>query len=81
MRIEEANCLKYKMDSLSLYSSKVNLVKSAVPTNRDGFKGKDKKNQKLSYLTGQNKLSNKIQKLKGHFAKGSDSKSEAYSPG
>jgi len=43
MRTEEANRLKDKMDFLSLYSSKANLVESVMPTNRDGFKGKDTK--------------------------------------
>jgi len=49
MRTEEANRLKDTMDSLCLYSSKANLVESAVLTNIDRFKGKDKKNQKPSY--------------------------------
>ena len=49
MRTEEANRLKDKMDSLSLNSSNAKLVESVVPINRDKFKGKGKKNQKLSY--------------------------------
>jgi len=64
MRTEEANCLKDKMDSLSLNSFKANLVESIEPTNRDMFKGKDKKNQKPSYPKQQNKFRNKIQKPK-----------------
>jgi len=49
MRIEEANCLKDKMDSLSLNFSKANLVESIAPTNKDKYEGKGKKNQKPSY--------------------------------
>ena len=52
------------MNSLSLCSSKANLVESVMPTTRDRFQGKDKKNQKLSYPEWQSKLSNKIQKPK-----------------
>jgi len=48
------------MDSLSLNSSKASLVKPAVPTNKDKFKEKGKKNQKLNYPKKQNKFSNKI---------------------
>ena len=40
MRTEKANRLKDKMDSLSLNSSKANLVQSATPVYRDKFKGK-----------------------------------------
>jgi len=36
-----------------------------LPTNRDRFKGKGKKNQKPNYAKQQNKFSNKIQKPKG----------------
>ena len=64
MRKEKANHLKDNMDSLSLNSSKANLIESTVPTNSDMFKGKSKKNQKLSYPKWQNKFSNKIQKPK-----------------
>ena len=64
-RTEEANHLKDKMDSLSLYSSKANLVDSCVPTIRERSKRKDKKNQKPSYPKRQNKLNNKIQKPMG----------------
>lgn len=64
MRTEEANCLKDKMDSVSLYSSKTNLVESIVPTNTNKFKGNDKENKKPSYPKRQNKLTNKIQKPK-----------------
>ena len=60
MRTEEANRLKDKMDFLSLYSSKANLVESVVPTNRDKYKDKGKKNQKMSYAKQQSKFSNKI---------------------
>ena len=49
MRTEEANSLKDKMDSLSLNSSKANLLQSTEPINRDKFKGKGKKNQKSNY--------------------------------
>jgi len=65
MRIEEANHLKDKMNSLSLNCSKANLVESAVSTNRDKLKGNVKKNQKPNYAKQQNKFSNKIQKPKG----------------
>jgi len=65
MRIKKANCLKDKMDSRSLNSSNANLVESAVPINRDRFKGKSKENQKPSYPKQQNKFSNKIQQPKG----------------
>ena len=47
LRTEDANCLKDKMYSLSLNSSKSNLVESIVPINRDRFKGK--KNQKPNF--------------------------------
>jgi len=49
VRTKEANRLKDKMDSLSLNCSKANLVEFALPTNRDRFKGKGKKNQKPNY--------------------------------
>jgi len=65
MRIEEANRLKNKMDSLSLNCSKANQVQSTVPINKDIFKGKGKKNHKPNYAKQQNKFSNKIQKPKG----------------
>ena len=42
MRTEEANRLKDKLESLSLNSSKANLVESSIPVNRDRFKGKNK---------------------------------------
>ena len=60
MRTEEANRLKDKMDSLSLNSFKDNLVEFAIPTKRDRYKDKRKKNQKPSYGKQQNKLGNKI---------------------
>jgi len=40
MRIEEANRLKDKLESLSLNSSKANLIESSVASNKDRFKGK-----------------------------------------
>jgi len=43
MRTEEASRLKDKLESLSLNSSKANLVESSMPFNRDRFKGKNKK--------------------------------------
>jgi len=64
MIIKEANRLQDEMDSLSLNYSKTNLVESTVSTNRDWFKGKSKRNQKLSYHRHQNKFNNKIQKPK-----------------
>jgi len=42
MRTEEANRLKDKMSSLSLNSVNPNLVESAVPTNKDRFKAKER---------------------------------------
>jgi len=54
MRTKEANRFKDKLESLSLNSSKANLVESSVPVNRDRFKGKNKKDQKL--LKHQNHL-------------------------
>jgi len=50
MRTEEANCPKDKIDFPSLNSSRPNLVESAIPTNGDRFKGKDKKNKKPNDL-------------------------------
>ena len=43
MRTAEANRLKDKMSSLLLNSFNSNLVESAVPMNKDRFKGKGKK--------------------------------------
>jgi len=65
IRTEKPNRLKNKIDSLSLNSSKPNLVESAVPTNRDMFTGKGKKNQELGYPKQQNRFDNKIQEPKG----------------
>jgi len=65
MRTEETTRLKDKLDSLSLSSSKANLVQYTVSIHRDRFKGKSKKNQKLNHPRQQNKLSNEIQKPKG----------------
>jgi len=64
MRTKEANHLKDKMDSLSFNSSKVNLVESTVPTNKDRFKDEGQKNQKTSYPKRKNKFSIKIEKPK-----------------
>jgi len=53
------------MVSLSLNSSKANLVESAVPANKDRFKGKNKKDQRQGRNQNQLKKANgKIQKLK-----------------
>jgi len=60
MKIEEANNLKDKMDSLSLNSCKTNQVECTMPTSRDISKVKGKKNQKLDYPKQQNKFGNKI---------------------
>jgi len=49
MRIKEANRLIDKMDFLSLNYFKANLVESAVPTNKNKFKGKGKTNKKPNY--------------------------------
>jgi len=65
IRTEEANRLKDKIHSLSLNSSKANLVESTMPTNRDRFKGKVKKNKKSSYSKQQNKFCNKFKQPKG----------------
>ena len=46
IRTEEANQLKDKLESLSLDSSKANLVEYSVSSNRDRLKGKNKKDQK-----------------------------------
>ena len=61
MRTEEANWLKDKMSSLSLNSSKANLVESFVPLNRDRFKGKNKRDQRQS--KHQNQLKRKNSKI------------------
>ncbi|XP_070010524.1 uncharacterized protein [Nicotiana sylvestris] len=72
MRIEEANCLKDeeserlkdKMKSLSLNSSKANLMESSSTFVKDRFKGKQKKGhvKKQNYFT---KPEGHIQKSKG----------------
>ena len=65
MRTEVANRLKEKMSSLSLNYVNSNLAESAVPMNRDRFKGKGKKFQKPNYnLRNQNAVNKKIQKPK-----------------
>jgi len=46
MRTEEVNRLKDKLASLSLNSSRANLVESSVSPIKDRFKGKKKKDQK-----------------------------------
>jgi len=46
------------MASLSLNSSKTNLVESPVPSNKDRFKGKNKKDQKQSKYQNQLKRTN-----------------------
>jgi len=65
MRTEEANRLKDKMVSVSLNSSKANLAESAVPANKDRFRGKNKKDQRQGRNQNRPKKANdKIQKLK-----------------
>jgi len=65
MRTEEANRLKDKLESLSLNSSKANLVESSTPLNRDRFKGKNKKDQKpFNYQNRLKRKNSKIQKQK-----------------
>jgi len=65
MRTKEANQLKDKLAFLSLNSSKANLVESFVPSNKDRFKGKNKKDQKQSKHQNHLKRTNsKIQKQK-----------------
>jgi len=65
MRTEEVNCLKDKMFYLSLNSSKANLAETAVPANKDRFKGKNKKEQRQDKNHNQLKKTNgKIQKPK-----------------
>jgi len=65
MRTEEPNRLKDKLESLSLNSSKVNLVESSVPVNRYRFKGKNKRDQKpLKCQDHLKKTNDRIQKQK-----------------
>jgi len=64
MRTEEANRLKDKLESLSLNASKANLVESSVPSNRDRFKGKNKKDQKP--FKHQNRLKRTNSKIQKH---------------
>ena len=65
MRTEEANWRKDKLESLSLNLSKANLVESSLPSNRDRFKGKNKKYQKSFKCQNSLKRTNsKIQKQK-----------------
>jgi len=68
MRTEEANQLKDKLESLSLNSSKANLVEFFVPSNRDRFKGKNKKDQKpFKHQNCLKRTNSKIQKQKVVF--------------
>ena len=68
MRTEEANRLKDKLESLSLNSSKANLVEFFVPSNRDRFKGKNKKDQKpFKHQNCLKRTNSKIQKQKVVF--------------
>ena len=63
MRTEEANRLKDKLESLSLNSSKANLVESSVPVSRDRFNGKNKRDQKpLKCQNHLKKTNDQIQK-------------------
>ncbi|XP_070014739.1 uncharacterized protein [Nicotiana sylvestris] len=73
MRTEEANrlkdeefeLLKDKIKSLSLNSSKANLVESSYTFVKDRFKGKQKKGQKKRYVKKQNYFN----KPEGHIQK------------
>ena len=59
------NQLKDKLESLSLNLSKANLVESSLHSNRDRFKGKNKKDQKQFKQQNHLKRTNsKIQKQK-----------------
>jgi len=58
MRTKEANRLKDKMVSLSVNSSKANLVEFAVPANKDSLKGKNKKDQRQDRNQNQLKKEN-----------------------
>jgi len=63
MRIEKVNRLKYKLASLSSNSSKANLVESFVPSNKDRFKGKNKKDHKqFKHQNNLKRTNSKIQK-------------------
>jgi len=63
MRTEETNRLKDKMSSLSLTTSRANLVESSVPLNRDRFKGKNKQDQKhYKHQNQLKRMNSKIQK-------------------
>jgi len=65
MRTEETNRLNDKIISLSLNSSKANLVESDVPANKDRFKENNKKDQRQGKNQNQLKKTNgKIQKPK-----------------
>jgi len=64
MRTKEVNRLKDKMYSLSLNSSKSELVEFIVLQIEDRFKSNNKNNQKLNYPKQLNKFSSAIQKPK-----------------
>ena len=65
MRTEEANRPNDKLESLSLNSSKANLVEFYIPVNRDRFKGKNKRDQKpLKHQNHLKKTNARIQKQK-----------------
>lgn len=72
IRTEEANCLKDKMEDLSLNSSKANLVESSGTVAKVRFKGKQKKVLKENKKKNQfNKPKSLIQKSKGpYFVRG-----------
>lgn len=68
MRTEEANRLKDKMKTLSLNSSKANLVESSGIVVTDRFKGKQKKIPKKGHVKKKNhfnKPESQIKKSKG----------------
>ena len=65
MRTKKANRLTDKLESLSLNSSKANLVESSIHVNRDRFKGKNKRDQKpLKRQNHLKKTNDRIQKQK-----------------
>ncbi|KAH0765675.1 hypothetical protein KY285_001546 [Solanum tuberosum] len=70
IRTEEANCLKDKMEELSLNSSKANLVESSGTIVKDRFKGKQKKVSKKEHMKKKNQFNkpeSQIQKFKGPY--------------
>ncbi|XP_056688727.1 uncharacterized protein [Spinacia oleracea] len=56
MRTEEANRLKDKFESLSLNSSKANLVESSAPMAKNRFKGKKKNHSTKGNFTNNHKI-------------------------